>query len=302
MCYSFGRFIMRQPLTHLYSASNSPRAPKMSAARALLGRSAWALLLAFALAGTAAAQAERTFEQRLNGLIGHWLEQSKDAASARILRLTNVIFADGKSADLAGEFGPASAPIWPEARDITARFDGKRIAFEIITADNAKLVLTVESDGELRGPGAARFVRTAVPDVHRHAAEHPPPQLRARAGSRIELVYIGADDCSLCKRWEAAYLGRGKLEGSPDWKHLQFTMVKLPTLSTPFRADYAPQRLQPLIRNMLDSGLRIHGVPSFVLLVDDKLRSHALGPGRFDTLIHPTVRAAVREKAGTAER
>ncbi len=293
---------MLYALGHPHFAPGWPGALSMCAARSLLARSAWVVLLALLAAGTASAQAEKYFEQRLNALLGHWLEQSKDVAHPRVLRLTNVIFADAKSADLAGQFGPASAPIWLEAKDITARIDGKRIAFDIVTADNTKLALTVEAGGELRGPAGARFTRTAITDIHRYAAENPLPQLRARSGSKIELVYIGANDCSMCHAWEAAFLGRGKLESSADWKHMQFTQVKLVTLNTAFRVDHAPQRLQPIFRDMLDSGVHIQGVPSFVLLVDEKLRAHALGPARFDTLVHVAVRAAVREKLAAERR
>jgi hypothetical protein len=141
-----------------------------------------------------------------------------------------------------------------------------------------------------------RFSRVSLPEIHRFVAENPLPQARARRGSKIELVYIGADDCSLCRAWEAAYLGQGKLEGSAEWKRLHFTTVKLATLSTAFRVEHAPQQLQPVFSEMLDNGIRVQGVPSFVLLIDGKLRTHALGPAAFDTLVHAALRAAVREK------
>ena len=292
---------MRCPLRYIDAAM---RWFSRQGGQAVLVQSARVLLLVVMAAGTAAAQAEKTFEERVNTLVGYWLAQSKDATQARVLRVTNVIFADAKSAVLAGYFGTASSPIWPEAKDLTARLEGKRIALDIVSADNARITLTTGADGRLRGATvrpdgtapAMRFSRVSLPEIHRFAAENPLPQARARRGSKIELVYIGADDCSLCHAWEAAYLGQGKLEGSAEWKHLHFTTVKLATLSTAFRVEHAPQRLQPVFSEMLDGGVRIHGVPSFVLLIDGKLRAHALGPAAFDTLVHAALRAAVREK------
>lgn len=299
---------MRRPLRYIDAAMRWFRWFSRQGGQAVLVQSARVLLLGVMAAGTAAAQAEKTFEERVNTLVGYWLAQSKDATQARVLRVTNVIFADTKSAVLAGYYGIASAS-WPEAKDLTARLEGKRIALDIVSADNARITLTTGADGRLRGATvwpdgtapAMRFSRVSLPEIHRFVAENPLPQARARRGSKIELVYIGADDCSLCRAWEAAYLGQGKLEGSAEWKHLHFTKVKLATLSTAFRVEHAPQRLQPVFSEMLNGGVRIQGIPSFVLLIDDRLRAHALGLVAFDTLMHVTLRAAVREKLA-AER
>jgi hypothetical protein len=270
----------------------------------MLVRLAQVLLIAFAAAAPAVAQEDKAFEERVEALRGHWLAASKDATRARVLRITSVLLTESRFAVLAGYFGTASAPIWPEARDITARSEGRRIALEVESADGSRIALVSGAHGELRGATdwaggdapALRFWRVSLPEIHRFAAENPLPETRARRCSKIELLYIGADDCSLCRAWEAAYLGRGKLAGSAEWKHLRFTTVKLATLSTAFRVEHAPQRLRPVFGEMLDSGVRVHGVPSFVLLVDGGLRVHALGPAAFDTLVHPALRAAVREK------
>lgn len=278
--------------------------------QAVLVQSARVLLLGVLVTGAAAAQTENSFEERVNALAGYWLAPSKEAAQARVLHIANVVFVDTKSTVLAGYFGTASSPIWPEATDLIARLEGKRIVLDIVSADNARITLTTTADGELRGgagrhdgaPLVLRFSRVSLPEIHRFAAENPLPQARARRGSKIELVYIGADDCSMCRAWEAANLGQGKLENSAEWKHLHFTRVKLATLSTAFRVEHAPHRLQPVFSEMLDGGVRIQGIPSFVLLVDDNLRAHALGPARFDTLVHAAVRAAVREKLAAERR
>lgn len=274
----------------------------------MLVRLAQVLFVAFAAAGAAAAQEDKAFADRIEALRGYWLTASKDATGARVLRITNVLLAEPKFAVLAGYFGTASSTMWPEAREITARPQGQRIALEIVSADGSRIALVTGAPGELLGaaerPGggapAVRFSRVSLPEIHRFAAENPLPQVRARRGSKIELVYIGADDCSLCHAWEAAYLGQGKLEGSAEWKHLHFSKVKLATLSIAFRVEHAPQRLQPVFSEMLDNGIRVQGVPSFVLLIDGKLRAHALGPAAFDTLVHAALRAAVREKLSAA--
>lgn len=252
------------------------------------------------------ARAGNTFEERVNALIGYWLAQS--ASHARVLRITNVIFAEPTSAVLAGFYGPPAAAL-AEAKDITARLEGANIALDIVAADGARITLATTAEGRIRGAaqhpaGAAsalHFTRAALPEVHRFIAQHPQPEARAGRGARIELVYVSADDCTLCRRWEGTYLGQGKLSGSAQWKHLRFTEVKLVTLKNAFRVEDAPARLQPTFRKMAENGIRVQGVPSFVLLVNGALRAHALGPAAFDTLVHAALRAAVREKLA-AER
>jgi hypothetical protein len=67
-------------------------------------------------------------------------------------------------------------------------------------------------------------------------------------------------------------------------------------LKAVFRVEDAPERLQPVFHAMMADGTRVQGVPTFVLLVNDTLRAHALGSAAFETLIDAALRAAVREK------
>ncbi len=268
------------------------------------------LLLAAWLAALAApAPAAGDFEARLKTLSGYWLAQSEAAPQARVLRITNVILADADSAVLAGLYGPP-APVLPEARDITARLEGGRIMLDIVSADGAAVSLSHAAAGRLQGTqrhrdgtvSQLRFSAASLAQFHRFVAENPQPEARAGRGARIELVYVGADDCSQCRAWEAGHLGpRGKLESSAEWQRLRFTVVKLATLKAAFRVEDAPERLRPLFHAMMADGPRIQGVPSFVLLVNGALRAHALGSAAFATLIEPALRAAVREKRA-AER
>lgn len=270
----------------------------------MLVRLAQVLLVAYCAAAAAGEREDKTFAERVEALRGYWLAPSNDPTRARVLHITNVLFAEPRVVVLAGKFGTASAPVWPEAREITARPQGRGIVLEIVPSIESPIAVVTTAQDELRGAAARaggeapglRFSRVSLTEIHRFAADHPLPPLRARSGSTIELVYIGADDCSMCRAWEAGYLGQGRLESSAEWKHLRFTMVKLETLNAAFRVDHVPPRLRPVFSAMLDEGIRIHGVPSFVLLVGDNLRVHALGPAAFDSLVHAALRAAVREK------
>jgi len=267
------------------------------------------LLLAAALAAPAAAPAAGDFEARLGALSGYWLAQPDTASQARVLRITNVILAEPDSVVLAGLYGPP-APVLPEARDITARLEGGRIMLDIVAADGAVVSLSHTAAGRLQGTQKHRdgtvsqlsFSAASLAQFHRFVAENPRPQARAGHGARIELVYIGADDCAMCRAWEAGHLGpRGKLESWAEWQRLRFTVVKLATLKAAFRVEDVPERLRPVFQAMIADGPRIQGVPAFVLLVNDALRAHALGPAAFATLIDPALRAAVREQRA-AER
>lgn len=261
------------------------------------------------LAGAAAnARAGTAFEERVNALTGYWLAHSANASHARVLRITNVIFAEPGAVVLAGLYGPPSATL-ADAKDITARPEGANIALDIVAADGTRSTLITTAADRMRGtvgqaPGATAtlsFTRASLPEVHRFIAENPLPNVRAGRRAAIDLVYIGADDCSMCRGWEAAFLGQGRLEASADWKQMRFTRVKLASLRSRFEVEQVPERFRPAFHDMYADGARIHGVPSFVLLVNGAVRAHALGTAAFDTLIHPALRAAVREKSA-AER
>jgi hypothetical protein len=246
----------------------------------------------------AAATAGQALEQRVEALLGYWFSPGRDASEARVLRITNVIFADAEAVELAGQFGAASAVAWPEARELTARSKAGRIVIDLVSADGARIQLTQTPDGALQAQGkpAPSFARSSLTDIQHFVALRPAPKARASGRSVIELVYIGADDCSMCRRWEATYLGKGKLAGSADWPHLLFTEVKLATLKDSFRREDLPERLRPRFDGLMAEGLRIHGIPSFVLLVNGEYRAQALGPAAFESFVYPALRAAVKEK------
>lgn len=291
---------MLAPEASAIAARHAGRVPGCRSARRV-GRVV--LLAALLVTATPAASTREDIEERVKPLFGYWIAPSRTAAQARVLRITNVIFAEPASALLAGFYGPPTA-ILPDAKGITARLEGDGIALEIVAADGARVDLALTAAGRLQGgatraggpASALRFSRASLPEFHRFIAENPQPGARAGRRSVIELVYVGADDCSLCRRWEAEYLARGKLKGSREWQHSRFTEVKLATLTARFRVEDVPERLRPRFLEMIDGGMRIQGVPSFVLLVNGALRAHALGPAEFDTFVHVALRAAVREK------
>jgi hypothetical protein len=253
-------------------------------------------VLLFAIAPWAVAS--QSLEQRAQGLLGYWFAAGKDAAEARVLRVTNVIFGDSESVELAGLYGPASRVAWPEVRELTARKKDGRLALDVTLPDGTRTVLAAARDGTLQTAEGLRFSRSSLEQIQRFVALNPAPQARARRESVIELVYIGANDCTLCRAWEAAYLKQGKLAGSNDWPHLRFTEVKLATLRAPFKRDDLPERLRPRFDALIADGMRLHGVPAFVLLVDDTYRAQALGPEAFESFVYPALRAAVQEKLG----
>lgn len=257
-------------------------------------------VLLICLAAAAAAPAETGLERRAETLLGYWFAPAKDAAAARVLRITNVVLADDTLADLAGQYGPPAAPAWPEARELTARLHAGRLLLDVVAADGARLALA-EAPGEVlraRDGKSPRFARSSLEEVQRFVATRPAPEARARRDSVIELVYIGADDCSLCRAWEARQLRA--LSGSADWRHVRFSEVKLPTLREPFAREHLPERLLPPFDALMSEGLRVQGVPAFVLLVNGSLRAHALGPAAYESFVLPALRAAVREKLGKA--
>lgn len=306
----------------------SVAAPFGGTARVASGEAAWS-----PDAGSSSGQSEKAVAAYAASLLGYWFAVSPDPTRARVLRITDVLFVEDTTALLAGVYGPASAPFWPEASEINLRQSGRNWLLDVTAKDEPGLALASQADGSLRGAlvGAnggktkLRFLRASLPEIHAYAAQQPLPALRAGRDSRIELVYIGAHDCSMCRQWEDIHLGlhqgkpgrggrveqvdthpeeqedthlvgKGRLTGSPLWSQIDFTAVRLASLRKPFAIDDAPRRLHPVLNDMLAHGVRVRGVPSFLLLVDGHLRAHALGPAAFDSLLLPALRAAVREK------
>ena len=158
--------------------------------------------------------------------------------------------------------------------------------------------LQLDGKGQLVRNGVS-YARSTLADIHQWVAENPLPAARARKGSEIELLYVGAADCGFCRRWEAKYLDGPKPRDSAGWKDVRFTPVDIGSFRVHFGAADVPARLKAAVAKMLEAdGTRLlRGTPWFAVLVNGEVRAHGFGTNTFETLIQPSIRAALREKA-----
>ena len=252
-----------------------------------------ALLLVGTLIGSAALAQEA-------GLQGYWISKVDHDAGAVVLRFAE---APGSASKVSAEFKPARASRWesadgfgtPQRRLELKRADGGSISLQLDPA--GRLVGSVTSGGGASYPVA--FTRTLLPDIHQWVAENPPPAVRARKHSTIEVLYIAAADCGWCRRWEAKYLEQQKPVQSLGWGGVRFSMVDIGTFRAYFGAADAPPHLRSAVAKALESegAPLVRGTPWFALFVNGELRAHAFGINAFETLLQPSVKAALRERS-----
>src|SRR5689334_7400710 len=86
-----------------------------------------------------------------------------------------------------------------------------------------------------------------------------------RAASRIELVYVGAQECPYCKLWRRRE--QPTLVSSPLFKQIAFTEVEPRRIRDAYNPRYWPARLLPILQSLLVPD----GTPRFLVLKDGVL-------------------------------
>ncbi len=266
-------------------------------------------VLAIVLCAPAFAAETTPFERRVNDLIGIWFAAPPGKGAGRVFRVTNVKSADPASASIVAYYGYAHGA-WHEASDVAVRPEGDRVRVEFTSRSDSRVVLHLDADNTLRGAVdtasgkriSLGFAHTSLPEVHRWAAEHPLPKVRANKSSTIDLVYLSAADCPSCRGWEAENIASGKLKGSPEWASIRFTEVSRISFKGRLAASDVPEHFRPAFERLEKArSSALYGTPSFVVLVNGEIRCASFGSGNYESLVFPTVQAAVREKLADAK-
>ena len=92
-----------------------------------------------------------------------------------------------------------------------------------------------------------------------------------RAGSRIELVYIGARECPYCALWTRR--DKPALLASPMFKRLTFIEIEPRRIRDAYNPRHWPARLVPILQQLLIKD----GTPRFLILKDGVLHANSLG-------------------------
>jgi hypothetical protein len=209
-------------------------------------------------------------------LEGYWMSDADLGAGTMVLRVAAA--PDGK---LGAAFRPVHSARW-----------------ESVDAGSLRLDAQGRLTGKLAGAAVA-LVRTTLPDIHQWAADNPVPAARARRDSAIEVLYVAAPDCGWCRRWEAKYLEQQKPAAALGWEGVRYHRVDIGSFREHFDAMNVPSHLSASMAKTLqaDGSSRVRGTPWFAVFVNGELRAHALGVNAFETLIQPSIKAALREKA-----
>ena len=170
-----------------------------------------------------------------------------------------------------------------------------------LSLEGQKLVGSGRAETGTTAPVTLAFDKVLQREVSEIRAQYPPARMRAKAASVIRLLYLSAEDCPYCRKWERDHLQSGKLTGMPEFKQIEFLTAKRPSLKARLKKSDLPGNVPHLFDKFeSDKGYAplMTVVPSFVLLVDDEIR--VWRPGAFlDSPIYPMMRAAVREKTGS---
>lgn len=114
--------------------------------------------------------------------------------------------------------------------------------------------------------------------------------VEAQPTKRVEVVYLGADDCFYCQHWEAAR--KPELLEALHGRNARLVEVKGDTLAQPITARHYPPDLRWLHREVGD----LRGVPRFFLVVDGRVELQVIGTNAYSQAFLPRLQRAL---AGT---
>ena len=115
----------------------------------------------------------------------------------------------------------------------------------------------------------------------------------ALAGGKVEVIYLGANDCPYCRHWEASR--KPELLASPEAKAFTYREVHGDTLRKPIEAKHYPDDLKWVAEAIGPS----RGVPRFLLVVDGKVTHSVYGTEAYQQVFLPALRRAVADKVST---
>ena len=168
-----------------------------------------------------------------------------------------------------------------------------------LSLEGQRLVGTMQAKPDAE-PVNLAFDKVLPREVFELRAQHPPPKMRAHPSSVIRFLYVSAEDCDQCRKWERDHIQGRRLTDMPEMKHVDLVTVSRRASKDRLRKGDLPDNLAHLFDKFeADKALApiLARVPAFAVLVDDQVRLWTAG--RFlDSPIYPVLRAAVREKTG----
>jgi hypothetical protein len=104
----------------------------------------------------------------------------------------------------------------------------------------------------------------------------------------VMLLYVGAEDCGPCRRWQRA--DEPGFRTAPEFSRVTYRAIKSPSLLDILRDEYWPDDLRPL-RERIRNGA---AVPLWLVVADDVVVQQAFGESEWRGAVLPKLRALLR--------
>lgn len=111
----------------------------------------------------------------------------------------------------------------------------------------------------------------------------------AAPARRIEVVYVGADDCFYCQHWQAAR--KPELLEMLRGTGARLIEVHGETLAQPITERHYPPAMRWLHREVGD----LRGVPRFFLVIDGRVELGVLGTNAYSSTLVPRLNRALSD-------
>jgi hypothetical protein len=112
--------------------------------------------------------------------------------------------------------------------------------------------------------------------------------LSTRSAQHITLLYVGAEDCAPCRKWQRD--DGARFQAGSEFQKITYREVKSPALFDLLKDDYWPADLRPF-RERLSPGT---GVPLWLVVADGEVVEQQSGTSRWQAVVLPTIRALLR--------
>ncbi|MGO4326920.1 hypothetical protein AB4Z48_11365 [Cupriavidus sp. 2TAF22] len=257
-------------------------------------------------------------------LDGTWLVVVEGEKRERLLRIVDASAESGKIRVGDIRYGWIDAKTLSQVTDFDARFTGDRLQISFVTNAGSRIVVSLRSgeeslegtfDGANGKHAAIRMTRLSTEEVSAIASNVAPSvggvgrypssgPLHVVAGSRISLVYLGANNCVACRGYKAEYFGSMDImrKSLPEFHQIEYVEISLGGFNSNVRSKDLPEHLAWAAGDRPNGKpiLRARGTPAFFAAVDKEIWAQGHGVAGLESIVIPQIRLAVAERSRLA--
>jgi hypothetical protein len=112
--------------------------------------------------------------------------------------------------------------------------------------------------------------------------------LPSRDRRDITLLYVGAEDCAPCRKWQRE--DGALFQAAAEFRRITYREVKSPALFDLLKDEHWPVDLR-LFRERLSPGM---GVPLWLIVADGEIVEQQSGASRWQAAVLPRIRSLLR--------